>query len=504
MTAEAAWTTSNPQVASVSPAGLATCLAPGQAIITASWQGLSGSGNLFVQEPAPPASEPQPPAVPQPVRLDLRPPEATVKAGETAQFQTIAIYSDNTEKDVTQEATWTSSDLGVASVVYGLATALAPGQADIAAAWNGLTGQARLTVVEEPKPPQPPADSGGSGPTLPPAPAPEPPTTGGSGGGSGPTPPPTAGEAEATPPVENLPQSVFIARWPGHLPLVAEPVKTGCAPGGEKLEPVPEFTMEITRADSLAEAEAKGLEPRVYYWNEKFQKWVALASYPEGGKVRAVNDGGYSGWTAVFAVKEPRFTDVAGHWAEPVINRANGLALIEGYPNPQDPASLERPAGPDRPITRAEFVAVLTRALGLLPPEEQKLYEVMTEPTPEEEARILAGMKGVPAWARGSIAAALASGLASGRAPGDFAGDEPITRIEAAAMVSNFLKRLPGYSTADLAAFRDAADVPDWARAAVADGVLEGYPDGSLRPNGKITRAEAFAVLLRLLRALGW
>jgi hypothetical protein len=71
-------------------------------------------------------------------------------------------------------------------------------------------------------------------------------------------------------------------------------------------------------------------------------------------------------------------------------------------------------------------------------------------------------------------------------------------------MVSNFLKRLPGYSPADLAGFRDAADVPDWARAAVADGVLSGYPDGTLRPNGEITRAEALAVLLRLLRALGW
>lgn len=515
VTAEAAWASSNPQVATVSPAGLATCLAPGQTTITASWQGLTGSGNLFVQEPAPPASEPpQPPAAPEPVRLDLRPPEAAVKPGETAQFRAYAVYSDASEQDVTQEAAWASSDPSVALVVYGLATALAPGQADITAAWNGFTGQARLTVLEN-QPQQPPADSAG-----------------GSGGGSGPTPPlmasedsgasdtgttaaaeepangsagaPPAGESQAPPPVENLPESVFVARWPGHLPLVAEPVKTGYAPGGEKLEPAPEFTVEITRADRLAEAREKGLEPRAYYWNERYGKWVALASYPEGNKVRALNDGGYSGWAAVFAVREPRFTDIQGHWAEPVINRMNGLALVEGYPNPQDPASLERPVGPDRAITRAEFVAVLTRALGLLPEGEQKLYDVMADLSSEEEARVLSGMKGVPAWARGSVAAALASGLASGRAPGDFAGDEPITRIEAAAMVSNFLKRLPGYSPADLAAFRDAADVPEWARAAVADGVLGGYPDGTLRPNGKITRAEAFAVLLRLLRALGW
>ncbi|MGB9887897.1 MAG: S-layer homology domain-containing protein [Moorellales bacterium] len=323
-------------------------------------------------------------------------------------------------------------------------------------------------------------------------------------GGPAFVPEPQTPPAETPPPVDNLDPGVFIARWPDHLPLVAQAAKFGYAPGGEGLEPAPEFAVDITRADRLEEAREKGLEPRVYYWNDKFQKWVALASYPEGGKVRAVNDGGYTGWAAVFAVRQPRFADIQGHWAEPVINRMNGLALAEGYPNPQDPASLERPVGPDRPITRAEFVAVLTRALGLLPEGEQKLYDVMANLSPEEEARVLSGTKGVPGWCRGAAAAALASGLASGRAPGDFAGDEPITRVEAAVMVSNFLKRLPGYSPADLAAFRDAADVPDWARAAVADGVLGGYPDGTLRPNSQITRAEAFAVLLRLLRALGW
>ncbi|RPF41990.1 S-layer family protein [Thermodesulfitimonas autotrophica] len=330
-----------------------------------------------------------------------------------------------------------------------------------------------------------------SPPPSPPAPS--------SGGGSGGSP-----NAEAPPPVENLPESVFIARWPGHMPLVAEAVKTGYAPAGEKAEGK-EFTVDITRGDRLAEAKEKGLTPRVYYWNERYGKWVALASYPQpdGKTVKVVNDGGYSGWVAVFAVRQPRFTDVAGHWAEPGINRMNGLALVEGYPNPKDPASLERPCGPDREITRAEFVAVLTRALGVLPEGEQKVYQVLLTPTPEEQERVLSGVKNVPAWARTNVAAALASGLASGRAPGDFAGNEPITRIEAAAMVSNALKKI-GAKPADLSAFRDARDVPDWAKAVVADGVVSGYPDGSLKPNAHITRAEALTVLLRLLRELGW
>lgn len=309
----------------------------------------------------------------------------------------------------------------------------------------------------------------------------------------------------AQPPVDGLPKANFLARWPGHVPLVAQAEKTGYAPATGEKAGGKEFAVDITRSDRLVEAKAKGLTPRMYYWNEKFQKWVALASYPQGDKaVKAINDGSYSGWVAVFAVRQPKFTDVNGHWAEPVINRMNGLALIEGYPNPQDPASLERPCGPDQEITRAEFTAVLTRALGVLPEDEQKLYQVLVRPAPEEEARILVGMKGVPAWAKGNIASALASGLAKGREPGDFAGDEAITRIEAAVMVSNALKKLPNYRPADLSGFKDAADVPAWAKAAVADGVLGGYPDGKLKPNAHITRAEALATLLRLLRALGW
>ncbi|NHM25981.1 hypothetical protein G7K71_02930 [Desulfofundulus sp. TPOSR] len=440
------------------------------------------------------AEQPQPPVQPPaPVSLRVEPPEMTLKVNETGQFKAVATFSDNTERDVTAESTWAVSDQTVASINAGLATGISAGQIDVTAAWQGLEGKALLKVVDV----APPPTGGGGG------------SSGGGGGGSSGSSESSGdsggGQEETPPPVENLDASVFIARWPGHVPLVAQASKVGYAVTGEKLEkPEPEFTVDITKTDRLAEAEAKGLTPRAYYWNERYGKWVALASYPEGDKVRAMNDGGYSGWVAVFAVRQPKFTDVQSHWAEATINRMNGLALVEGYPNPENPASLERPAGPDRDVTRAEFTAVLTRALGLLPEGEQKLYDILRQPTPEEKARILAGVKGVPGWCRDAVATALASGLAKGRSDGDFAGDAPITRIEAAVMVSNALAKIPGYKPADLSGFRDAADVPEWAKAAVSDGVLGGYPDGSLKPNMHITRAEALTTLLRLLRALGW
>lgn len=480
---DAVWSVSHPSVASVS-AGSVTGLKAGRVEVVAAWRGLQGRAVLTVKEPESVLA-----------LVVVRPQEAEARTGETVQFRATAVYTDGSEVDVTREASWSVSDQSVAAAGGGGAVAaLRPGRTDVTAAWQGLWGRAVLSVTERQEP------SGGSsgGGSVP---------TGRSGEGSGGSAGDERDEGEAPPAVENLPESVFIARWPGHVPLVARPAKLGYVPGGARVEkPEREFALDVTRSDRLAEAESKGLTPRVYYWNERYGRWVALASYPQpDGKVRAVNDGGYSGWVAVFAVRQPRFTDVAGHWAEPVVNRMNGLALIEGYPNPEDPASLERPCRPDADITRAEFTVVLARALGILPEGEQKLYGILQRPAPDEKARILAGRRGVPAWAEDAIAAALASGLATGRAPDDYAGNEPITRIEAAVMVSRALQLLKtGAGPADLSGFADAADVPEWARAAVCGGVLAGYPDGTLRPNGRISRAEAMTVILRLLQALGW
>ena len=134
------------------------------------------------------------------------------------------------------------------------------------------------------------------------------------------------------------------------------------------------------------------------------------------------------------------------------------------------------------------------------------MYSIIKNPTPAERDRILTGYKGVPDWARDNIAQALASGLASGREVDDFAGDEPITRIEAAVMVSNLLKKLPGYQyeTADLSTFQDTAEIPGWAEGKVVKNTLFGYPDGTLKPEVNSTRAESLTILLRLLRELKW
>ena len=176
------------------------------------------------------------------------------------------------------------------------------------------------------------------------------------------------------PPVAGITSDIMVARWPGNVPLVTQGTwySTSGSVYADFVEAAPDQT-------KLAATKAQGLEQRIYYFNEQYQKWVALASYPQAdGTVLVKNDGGYNNvWMTMYAVRQPDYTDIAGHWAEDVINRMNGLALIEGYPIPGDPNTLERTAGPDRNITRAEFVTILARALGCLPTAEQKLYDVV-------------------------------------------------------------------------------------------------------------------------------
>jgi len=55
--------------------------------------------------------------------------------------------------------------------------------------------------------------------------------------------------------------------------------------------------------------------------------------------------------------------------------------------------------------------------------------------------------------------------------------------------------------------FTDAAAIPAWARERIAlahqRGIINGYEDGAFRPEARISRAEAAAILVRAAAALG-
>jgi hypothetical protein len=75
-----------------------------------------------------------------------------------------------------------------------------------------------------------------------------------------------------------------------------------------------------------------------------------------------------------------------------------------------------------------------------------------------------------------------------------------VTREQVAAIVV----RAAHLSEAEMSVnFSDGAKVSAWARpalgAAIAEGLLKGYTDGTLKPQGSTTRAEAATIILRAL-----
>jgi len=109
-------------------------------------------------------------------------------------------------------------------------------------------------------------------------------------------------------------------------------------------------------------------------------------------------------------------------------------------------------------------------------------------------------------WYANDVAAAVEAGIVSGGSKERFAPAETITRAESAAMLLRALKRtavqVPTGARATVD-FADQSDIPSLfanslARA-VGAGLLKGDDRNRLRPNDKLTRAEAAIVLVKLL-----
>ena len=84
-----------------------------------------------------------------------------------------------------------------------------------------------------------------------------------------------------------------------------------------------------------------------------------------------------------------------------------------------------------------------------------------------------------------------------------FAPRDSITREETFYVLGGLLDVAPD---GEVQPFTDSDAIAPWAAAhlqkSVAAGLVSGYDDGSLRPRGRITRAEAATVVLRLLDIL--
>lgn len=181
------------------------------------------------------------------------------------------------------------------------------------------------------------------------------------------------------------------------------------------------------------------------------------------------------------------FKDVKNHWAENAVNDMGSRMIITGLGS-----GLFKP---DQDVTRAEFAAMMVRALGLQPENGQT-------PFPDVQTSD---------WYGSAIHTAYAYRLIDGFEDGTFRPDAPITRGQAmvilahAMTITKLKERLPVQGTgATLQIYADAADISGWALSGVADavqaGVVSGRNGAKLALQEYITRAEAAAMLQRLLQ----
>jgi len=171
-------------------------------------------------------------------------------------------------------------------------------------------------------------------------------------------------------------------------------------------------------------------------------------------------------------------SDITEHWAAAQVNFFLEKGIIQGYE--------DNTFKPDNEITRAEFVAVLNRALGLTAKDVNNFTDVSSD-----------------SWYAGDIEKAKAAAYISGYEDGTFKPDNPITRVEVAKILSAVLKLRNYEAAAKLNGYQDAGNIPQWGKESLNSAVIEkyfqGYPDNTIRPLNAISRAEAVTVLYQAL-----
>ncbi|WP_458124497.1 InlB B-repeat-containing protein [Paenibacillus sp. Z3-2] len=218
----------------------------------------------------------------------------------------------------------------------------------------------------------------------------------------------------------------------------------------------------------------------VFYFDEQNKLWISAGEASIHDNQVNVDVDHFTKF-AVFAVEQPKapaeiaFSDVDRHWAEDFIQEAVREGIVSGFSD----GSFK----PNASVTRAEFTVMLMNTL-------------KTEYT--EAAITFTDHAKIGTWAESAVARAVQAGFIQGDTKGAFRPNDAITRAEMAVLVAGTLqlKALTGTSST----FADDAQIPLWAKAAVAGmqkaGMLHGKGLNTFAPSDKTTRAEAVKLLL--------
>lgn len=220
----------------------------------------------------------------------------------------------------------------------------------------------------------------------------------------------------------------------------------------------------------------------VYYLNESTKQWEYVGgTFDQDASAMTVDLPHLS----TYAVMEynKTYQDVpAHHWAYHTIEVLSAKHIVSGVTDSE--------FRPDAKTTRAEFTALLVRALGL-----------KVNGTSAPFADIHAGD-----WYADDVAAASAAGLIQGVSDEEFSPNAQITREQMAVLLVRAFEYKQGkaiHANDALQGYKDEAAVSEWAKAevnkAITAGLMSGKEDGLFDPSSDAVRVETAQAIMNLL-----
>ena len=169
------------------------------------------------------------------------------------------------------------------------------------------------------------------------------------------------------------------------------------------------------------------------------------------------------------------YSDITNHWAEKNISNA----MEKGW------VSKNKIFRPNNSITRAEFVTIINNAFGYSKKSDVFFNDVSSNQ-----------------WFYEQIRVALGSEYISGYEDNTFKPNSPITREEAASIMTS-IKNNKDSNLDKLNTYKDANNVSNWAKSSVEGAIESGYMGkGSdlFNPKSNITRAETIVTIERVIQ----
>lgn len=275
------------------------------------------------------------------------------------------------------------------------------------------------------------------------------------------------------------------------------------------------FTVQVPSVDFAITCTCSGQTVDVSSFNSYVERMIAIPSGVDPNKITTgivvkpdgttyhvptkviLNQGAYyavinsltnSTYTIVY--HPVSFSDVTNHWAKDAVNDMGSRMVVFGDDNGR--------YNPDNKITRAEFAAIVVRALGLAPGTGISSFKDVASSD----------------WYNSYVITASANGIIKGYDANTFAPNELITREQAMTMIARAMK-ITGIKSsltdsevsALLANYTDGASVSGYTKTSVANcletGVVTGMSSTALSPKANVTRAEVAVMVQRMLQKSG-